>query len=72
MPQELEHEIEIVERDEIIRKIYEIYEGRFGKEKYNPIVISSSKGMGKTFLLKKIALQQVSNKCSLIEDAKNY
>ena len=69
---EYEKECFVVERDDIIHRINSHYESRSSHAKYRPIIISTSKGMGKTFLLKKIGLQQVNEKCSLIEDAKNY
>ena len=60
----------LVDRDEILREINDVaLEPR--APKYTPIVISTSRGMGKTFLLKMIGLQKVppSLVCQPIQDA---
>jgi hypothetical protein len=62
-----------VDRDEILEQINSIANMK-SPQKYRPIVISTSRGMGKTFLLKMIGLQRVpaSLKCQRIQDAVNY
>ncbi len=38
---------------------------RLKKNKYKPVIISTSRGMGKTFLLKKVGMQQVKEQLKL-------
>lgn len=63
--------LSMLERDEIVAKINEIVDREFNNQKYMPIVLSTSRGMGKTFLLKKFGLQQVKEelKCVGVEEA---
>jgi len=60
-------------RDKIIQEINDII-GRRQLDKYQPIIISTSRGMGKTFLMKCVGNQKVKEqlKCGLIGDALKY
>ena len=67
-----ENHLTLLDRDEIVEQINKIVMRRT-PTKYEPIVISTSRGMGKTFLLKMIALQKVPAglECKLIKDARD-
>jgi hypothetical protein len=67
---ECDNEIQILGRDDVILKIKSLIDGRY-MDKYKPIVISTSRGMGKTFLLKKFGTQKVKNhlKTDIVERA---
>ena len=60
-------------RDKVIQEINDII-GRRQLDKYQPIIISTSRGMGKTFLMKCVGTQKVKEqlKCGLIGDALKY
>jgi hypothetical protein len=58
-------------RDNVVQQINTIIENR-KNDKYEPIIISTSRGMGKKFLLKCVGSQNVDNKCALIGDALLY
>lgn len=55
----------LVGRDEVVQKINSIVNNYYSNDpqsvpqKYHPIVVSTSRGMGKTFLLKMIGMQKV-------------
>lgn len=68
---ESDNHIEILGRDDVIKKINSIIDGRLNKDKYWPIIISTSRGMGKTFLLKKFGMQRIKDdlKTEIIGDA---
>jgi hypothetical protein len=63
----------LFERDDVLQSINEIASSESRLQKYTPIIISTTRGMGKTFLLKMLALQRVEDrfKCARIENAKN-
>ena len=65
--------LNLVDRDTIVRRINYIAQDR-RPCKYRPIVISTSRGMAKTFLFKMIALQNVAAdlKCPLFDVARKY
>ena len=69
--EEGELEKELFDRDDVITEINELANERLSRQKYWPIVISTTKGMGKTFLLKKLGSQQLKSnlKCPLIQEA---
>ncbi|KAJ3336728.1 hypothetical protein HDU83_009233, partial [Entophlyctis luteolus] len=46
-------------RDEVVRRINQVIDNRSGWPKYMPFIISTSRGMGKTFLLKTIGSQRL-------------
>jgi hypothetical protein len=52
---------DIVARDEVIGHINRIIYNRLDKDKYWPVIISTSRGMGKTFLLMKFGMQQIKD-----------
>ncbi len=54
------HHFDILGRDDVIRRINNIVHKRH-MDKYRPIIISTSRGMGKTFLLKKFGMQQIED-----------
>ena len=56
-----DNHIDILGRDNVITDINSILHNRLNKEKYWPIIISTSRGMGKTFLLKKFGMQQIKD-----------
>jgi hypothetical protein len=60
-------------RDKVIQEINDII-GRRELDKYQPIIISTSRGMGKTFLMKCVGTQKVKEqlKCGLIVDALKF
>jgi len=64
-------DIEILGRDGVIEKINSIMRNRLNKDKYWPVIISTSRGMGKTFFLKKFGKQQIKDdlKTDIIGDA---
>ena len=71
--------LSLLDRDKIVRRINRIAmpgpaDTQFRTPKYQPIIISTSRGMGKTFLMKMIALQKVPPglECPLIIDALKY
>ena len=68
-----EEYLSLLDRDDIVNEINEVA-SRKNTIKYTPIVISTSRGMGKTFLMKMIALQKVPHglECQLIHDAGRY
>ena len=53
--------IDILGRDDVIKNINSIMHNRLNKGKYWPVIISTSRGMGKTFLLKKFGMQQIKD-----------
>ena len=53
--------IDILGRDNVITKINTIMDDRLNKDKYWPVIISTSRGMGKTFLLKKFGMQKIKD-----------
>ena len=63
----------LVGRDDVVQQINTII-GNRGQDKYQPIIISTSRGMGKTFLMKCVGSQNVKEgfECDLIKDALNY
>jgi hypothetical protein len=66
-----DNHIDILGRDDVIKTINHIMHNRLNKDKYWPVIISTSRGMGKTFLLKKFGMQQIKDnlKSSIILDA---
>ena len=56
-----DNHIDILGRDDVIENINTIIGTRLILEKYKPIIISTSRGMGKTFLLKKFGMQQIKD-----------
>ena len=56
----VDSETELLGRNYLLRKIN--FYADYGLGKYTPIFISTSRGMGKTFLLKKLGLQQIKDK----------
>ena len=68
-----ERYLTLLDRDEIVTQINWIAV-KSSPPKFSPIVISTSSGMGKTFLLKMIGLQRVPAEltCQRIEDARRY
>ena len=63
----------LVGRDNVVQQINTII-GNRGQDKYQPIIISTSRGMGKTFLMKCVGSQNVKKgfECDLIKDALEY
>ena len=63
----------LVGRDNVVKQINATINDR-GKDKYQPIVLSTSRGMGKTFLMKCVGSQNVKEgfECDLIRDALTY
>jgi hypothetical protein len=63
--------IEILGRDDVIIKINSIINNRLNNDKYCPVIISTSRGMGRSFLLRKFGMQQIREdlKSPIIEDA---
>ena len=63
----------LVGRDDVVQQINTII-GNRGQDKYQPIIISTSRGMGKTFLMKCVGSQNVKEEfeCDLIRDALTY
>lgn len=53
--------IDILGRDDVIAEINSIMDDRLNKDKYWPVIISTSRGMGKTFLLKKFGMQKIKD-----------
>ena len=53
--------IDILGRDDVIKKINSIVDDRLNKDKYWPVIISTSRGMGKTFFLKKFGMQKIKD-----------
>ena len=56
-----DNHLDILGRDDVIKKINSIMDNRTNKDKYLPVVISTSRGMGKTFLLKKFGMQHIKD-----------
>ena len=56
-----DNHIDLFGRDDVLVKINRIMHDRLNKDKYWPVIISTSRGMGKTFLLKKFGMQQNRN-----------
>jgi hypothetical protein len=56
-----DNHIDILGRDDVIKNINNIMHNRLNKDKYWPVIISTSRGMGKTFLLKKFGMQQIKD-----------
>jgi len=54
-------DIDLLGRDDVIQEINSIISDRAYRNKYFPIVISTSRGMGKTFLLKKFGRQEIKD-----------
>lgn len=54
-----EEYLEVVARDDVLKEINRCVRDRITFQKYRPIVISTSRGMGKTFLLKIFGMQKV-------------
>ncbi|KAI9314000.1 hypothetical protein BDR26DRAFT_887438 [Obelidium mucronatum] len=52
--------IPLLGRKEILSTVNEIFTSRLTLQKYRPIILSTSRGMGKTFFLKKFGMQQVN------------
>lgn len=63
----------LVGRDDVVKQINAIIGDR-GRDKYQPIIISTSRGMGKTFLMKCVGSQNVKEdlECDLIKEAYLY
>jgi hypothetical protein len=59
--EESDNHIDILGRDDVIKKINSIIYDRLDKDKYWPVIISSSRGTGKTFLLKKFGMQKIKD-----------
>ncbi|KAJ3193723.1 hypothetical protein HDU82_002721, partial [Entophlyctis luteolus] len=57
-PDSNEH-LTLLGRDEVVRRINQAIDNRSGWPKYMPFIISTSRGMGKTFLLKAIGSQRL-------------
>jgi hypothetical protein len=56
-----DNHIDILGRDDAIKNINSIMHNRLNKDKYWPVIISTSRGLGKTFLLKKFGMQQIKD-----------
>ncbi|KAI3656133.1 hypothetical protein MP638_000601 [Amoeboaphelidium occidentale] len=54
-----EEYLNVIARNDVLKIINENVKDRANSQKYRPIVISTSRGMGKTFLLKVFGLQKV-------------
>ena len=63
--------LNLLGRDDVVKRINDITDREQPRQKYWPIIISTSRGMGKTFLLKMIGMQKVKEelKNPLIQDA---
>ncbi|KAJ3338798.1 hypothetical protein HDU83_007910 [Entophlyctis luteolus] len=57
-PDSDEH-LTLLGRDEVVRRINQVIDNRSEWAKYMPLIISTSRGMGKTFLLKMIGSQRL-------------
>jgi hypothetical protein len=68
---ERDYYIDILGRDNVIIKINSILHNRLNMDKYRSFIICTSRGMGKTFLLKKFGMQHIKEnlKLPIIEDA---
>jgi len=58
---DIDNHIDILGRDDLIKKVNSIMHNRLNKDKYWPVIISTSRGMGKTFFLKKYGMQQIKD-----------
>ena len=70
----VDSQIELLERDSVVSEINKRFKDRVQSPKYTPIIIATSRGMGKTFLLKKLALQELKQdlKLDLFDEASRF
>ncbi|MEN9647657.1 MAG: hypothetical protein RLY57_461, partial [Candidatus Parcubacteria bacterium] len=62
--------LSVIARKGQFDKINAIVTGRTSEPKYQPIVVSGSRGIGKTFMLKKIGMQDHPHKLDALENSK--